>query len=75
MKLNTIFRKPSPEELMAREIDDARRALLEAMSARDYAASMVAYHETRIDRLRSMLELAQRESIAATLPSVGPHGH
>jgi hypothetical protein len=75
MKMNTIFRKSSPEELMAREIDEARRMLLEAMSARDYAASMVSYHETRIDRLRSMLELAQRESIAITLPSVGTHGY
>lgn len=75
MKLNALFRKPSPEELMAREIDDARRALLEAMSARDYAASMVTYHETRIDRLRSMLDLAQHDPVAATPPSVGPHGY
>ena len=52
------FRNVSPEELMVRELDDARRALLEAQTARDYANSMVSYHETRIDRLRAQLESA-----------------
>lgn len=55
-EIRAMWRKPSPEELMARELDDARRSLLEALSARDYAESMVAYHERRIDRLRSMME-------------------
>lgn len=54
--LTSLWRKPSPEEMMARELDDARRALLEALSGRDYAESMVAYHERRIDRLRSMMD-------------------
>ena len=57
MKLIDILRKPAPSTMMATELDDARRALLEAQSARDYAMAMVAYHETRIDRLRAMLEL------------------
>lgn len=55
------FRNPSPEELMARELDNARRGLLEAQSARDYATAMVAYHETRIDRLRAQLEVAMQQ--------------
>ncbi len=55
--LINILRRPAPATLMATELDDARRALLEAQSARDYANAMVAYHETRIDRLRSMLEI------------------
>lgn len=55
------WRRLSPEEMMARELDDARRALLEAQSARDYANSMVTYHETRIDRLRSLLEMDVRD--------------
>lgn len=41
---------------MARELDTARRGLLEALTARDYAESMVAYHERRLDRLRSMMD-------------------
>lgn len=63
MNLSNVnpWRRLSPEEMMARELDDARRALLEAQSARDYANSMVVYHETRIDRLRSLLEMDVRE--------------
>lgn len=61
MKLLNPFRSPSPEELMARELDNARRSLLEAQSARDYANAMVLYHETRIDRLRAQMEVAMQE--------------
>lgn len=56
-----ILRKPAPATMMATELDDARRSLLEAMSARDYANAMVEYHERRIDRLRAMLELETQQ--------------
>ena len=39
------------EELMAREIDTARRDLLLAATARDYAGSMMLYNNQRIERL------------------------
>jgi hypothetical protein len=65
-KLLELFRTPSAAMLMQRELEIARRSLLEAMSARDYALSMVHYHETRIDRLRSMIEM---ESIAESRQS------
>jgi len=61
VKLLNPFRTPSPEELIARELDQARRGLLEAQTARDYASAMVIYHETRIDRLRAQLETMTRE--------------
>ena len=61
MRLPNPFRTPSPEELIARELDQARRGLLEAQTGRDYASAMVLYHETRIDRLRAQLELASQE--------------
>jgi hypothetical protein len=61
MKQLNPFRTPSPEELVSRELDQARRGLLEAQSARDYATAMVLYHETRIDRLRSQLEQMSQE--------------
>ena len=64
MKRLNPFRKPSPEELMAWELDNARRGLLEAQSARDYANAMVLYHETRIDRLRSQREVAMQQEAA-----------
>lgn len=63
MRLLNPFRTPSPEELIARELDQARRGLLEAQTGRDYANAMVLYHETRIDRLRSQLEVMTQEDL------------
>jgi hypothetical protein len=61
VRLLNPFRTPSPEELIARELDQARRGLLEALTGRDYANAMVLYHETRIDRLRAQLEMMTQE--------------
>jgi hypothetical protein len=58
-----ILRKPAPATMMATELDDARRALLEAMSAREYASAMVLYHETRIDRLLAMLKIENQSGV------------
>ena len=44
------------EELMARELDAARRDLLLAETARDYAESMVLYNKQRIDRLTAAMK-------------------
>jgi len=63
MRLLNPFRTPSPEELIARELDQARRGLLEAQTGRDYASAMVLYHETRIDRLRAQLEVMTQEDL------------
>ena len=61
MKLLNPFRTPSPEEMIVIELDQARRGLLESQTARDYATAMVSYHEVRIDRLRSQLEVMSQE--------------
>lgn len=45
------FRPPSVEELKARELQDARRKLLEAQSGREFAEAMCSYHAARIERL------------------------
>ena len=45
-------------ELMQRELDQAHRSLLEAHSAREYAESMVTYHQARIERLSAALREA-----------------
>lgn len=51
-----LFRPASPEVMAARELDEARRQLLLAQSAVEYADSMVRYHERRIGRLRAYLK-------------------
>ena len=57
--LNWIIQLYTPatcEELMSREIDTARRDLLLAETARDYAESMVLYNVQRIERLTASLK-------------------
>jgi hypothetical protein len=57
--LNWIKRMYTPatcEELMARELDAARRDLLLAETARDYAESMVLYNKQRIERLTAAMK-------------------
>ena len=45
------FRTPTTQALIARELEEAKRRLLEAQSAREFADAMCKYHENRIKRL------------------------
>ena len=49
--IKRMYTPATCEELMAREIDTARRDLLLAATARDYAGSMMLYNNQRIERL------------------------
>ncbi len=60
MKFTQMMRKPSPETLMAQELDEAKRQLLAALTAMEYAQAMVAYHEARIERLSHGLKSAPK---------------
>ena len=51
-----LYTPATCEELMARELDSARRDLLLAETARDYAESMVLYNKQRIERLTTALK-------------------
>ena len=53
--LKKIYVPATCEELMVRELDTARRDLLLAETARDYAESMVLYNNQRIERLMGAL--------------------
>jgi len=50
-----LYQPASAEVLAAQEYNQARRALLEAHSAREYAEAMVTYHQNRIERLKATL--------------------
>ena len=56
--LLAYFRLPSAEVLALRELEEAKRKLLDAQSGREYADSMCKYHEARIKRLTSYLHTA-----------------
>jgi hypothetical protein len=54
--LKKLYVPATCEELMARELDAARRDLLIAETAKDYAESMVLYNNQRIERLTEALK-------------------
>ena len=54
--LKKLYVPATCEELMARELDAARRDLLLAETARDYAESVVIYNNQRIERLTTALK-------------------
>lgn len=47
----SVIRAPSALELARIELEEAKRELLNAQSATEYAARMAAYHGDRIKRL------------------------
>ena len=54
--LKKLYVPATCEELMMRELDTARRDLLLAETAKDYAESMVLYNNQRIERLTAALK-------------------
>ena len=54
--LKKIYVPATCEELMARELDTARRDLLLAETAQDYAESVVIYNNQRIERLTAAMK-------------------
>jgi hypothetical protein len=55
-QVKDYFRMPSPKELAAKELENAQRKLLEALSAQEYAKRMADYHSDRIKRLTAYLK-------------------
>lgn len=59
MSIKELFTRMSGrityQELVVSELNEAKCAKLEAESARDYAGSIVAYHDLRIARLSEYL--------------------
>lgn len=54
--LKNIYATPSAEVIALRELEEAKRKLLEAQSGREYADSMCKYHEARIKRLTNYIK-------------------
>ena len=54
--LKSLWETPSAEVLALRELEEAKRKLLEAQSAREYADSMCKYRETQVRRLTAYIK-------------------
>ena len=60
--VKSLYTPPSPEVMAMRELDSAKRGLLEAQSAREWATASCQYHEARIKRLTAYLRKATEEN-------------
>lgn len=59
--VRNIYATPTAEAMALRELEDAKRRLLEAQTAREYADSMCKYREAQIKRLTTYLHKATEE--------------
>jgi hypothetical protein len=55
-KIQDLWSLPSPNEMAAKELEEAKRRFLEAQSAMEYARRISDYHADRIKRLAMYLE-------------------
>jgi hypothetical protein len=60
--MKNAYTTPSAETLALRELEDCKRRLLEAQTAREYAESMCKYREAQIKRLTTYLHKATEEN-------------
>ena len=54
--MNQLYKLPPVEIMMTSELEEARRDLLIAETASDYAESAVIYNRQRIERLTAALK-------------------
>ena len=54
-----VFRLPSADLMAARELEEAKRELLQMQSSQDYAKRMVEYHQDRVKRLTAYVAKEQ----------------
>ena len=59
--VKAVYASPSADVLAMRELEDSKRRLLEAQTAREYADSMCKYREAQIKRLTAYLHKATEE--------------
>ena len=57
----SVFDVPTAEMLALKELEESKRKLLEAQTAKEYAESMCKYREAQIKRLTTYLHAATGE--------------
>jgi hypothetical protein len=57
----SMFDTPTAEMLALKELEESKRKLLEAQTAKEYAESMCKYREAQIKRLTTYLHAATGE--------------
>jgi hypothetical protein len=59
-ELKKMWATPSAETLALKELEESKRSLLEAQTAREYAEAMCGYREAQIRRLTAFLHNATK---------------
>ena len=59
--LKSVYTVPSAEAIALRELEESKRKLLEAQTAREYADSMCKFREAQIKRLTAYLHTVTAE--------------
>ncbi len=59
--LKNMYTVPTAETLALRELEDAKRKLLDAQTSREYADSMCKFREAQIKRLTAYLHKATED--------------
>jgi hypothetical protein len=59
LAVKNVFRLPSADLMAARELEEAKRELLQMQSSQDYAKRMVEYHQDRVKRLTAYVAKEQ----------------
>ncbi len=54
--LKKLWQTPSAEALALRELEEAKRKLLDAQTSREYSDSMVKFREAQIKRLTAYIK-------------------
>ena len=57
----SVFDTPTAEMLALKELEESKRKLLEAQTAKEYAESMCKYREAQIKRLTTYLHNSTEE--------------
>lgn len=56
MNIKDIFKRISPSEAIAAELEEAEHALLRAETGVEYAQALVTYNKNRVKRLKAYQE-------------------
>jgi hypothetical protein len=59
-ELKKMWATPSAETLALKELEESKRSLLEAQTAREYAEAICGYREAQIRRLTAFLHNATK---------------
>ena len=59
LMIKNLFRTPSIEAIALRELEAAKRELLQMQDTQEYAAKMVEYQQGKIKRLTAYLKAEQ----------------